>query len=63
MDGEAKVDCRRASRLLSLACERELDGRELAALKRHLAACLMCRNFQGQLEFLGKAAKAYRHGT
>jgi len=52
-----KLDCRQASRLLSLACERPLDEAERQALRRHLDACLMCRNFESQLEFLRTAAR------
>lgn len=60
MAAEDDLDCRKASRLLSLACERPLEGQELRALKVHLDACLMCRNFEQQLGFLRKAARAYR---
>jgi len=52
-----ELNCRQASRLLSLACERPLDEAEREALRRHLDACLMCRNFESQLEFLRKAAR------
>jgi hypothetical protein len=52
-----KLNCRAASRLLSVACERALDEAERKALRRHLDVCLMCRNFEGQLEFLRKAAR------
>lgn len=59
---EAELNCREASRLLSLACERELVAAELQALARHIDGCLMCRNFSGQLQFLRKAAGVYRTG-
>lgn len=62
MGAENSVNCRKASRLLSLACERSLEADELQALKRHLDACLMCRNFETQLGFLRKAASRYRKG-
>jgi len=62
MAADHRVDCRRASKLLSLACERELDTVEVQALKRHLDACLMCRNFSVQLDFMRKAAKRYSRG-
>jgi hypothetical protein len=52
-----KVNCREASRLLSVACERDLDSGESEALQYHLGRCLMCRNFESQLRFLRKAAK------
>ena len=59
MAAEDEVDCRKASRLLSRACERPLEAKELRALKRHLDACLMCRNFEKQLQFMRKAARKY----
>lgn len=60
MDADTDLDCRRAARLLSLACERDLDAGEIAALNRHLGECLMCTRFKGQLDFLRRAASAYR---
>lgn len=51
------VDCREASKLLSRAHEQPLAAGELAALRRHLDACFMCRNFEAQLEFLREAAR------
>ena len=62
MDADEDLNCRKASRLLSLAYERALDAAELAALRRHLDVCLMCRNFEGQLRFLHEAARRYREG-
>jgi hypothetical protein len=59
---DQKLNCRKASRLLSLSRERPLDDAESAALKRHLDACLMCRNFEGQLRFLEEAARRFREG-
>jgi hypothetical protein len=59
-DGE--LNCREASRLLSLACERALVAEELKALASHIDECLMCKNFSTQLQFLRKAASAYRTG-
>ena len=56
---QAKVNCREASRLLSIACERELDAGETEALQVHLGRCLMCRNFESQLKFVRKAAKRF----
>ena len=54
------VNCRAASRLLSMAYERKLSPEELAALQRHLDECLMCRNFDSQLRFLHDASQRYR---
>ncbi len=62
MSAELDLNCREASRLLSLSCERALDAAELEALKRHLDACLMCTNFAKQLDFLREAARAYGKG-
>jgi hypothetical protein len=62
MDEPVDLDCRNASKLLSLACERPLDARELEALKRHLDECLMCTNFEAQLRFLHEAAQRFRCG-
>ena len=56
----ARIDCREASRLLSIACERALSGDENDALQYHLGRCLMCRNFEAQLAFLRKAARKFR---
>ncbi|HZZ91735.1 MAG TPA: zf-HC2 domain-containing protein [Usitatibacter sp.] len=53
------LDCRHASRLLSLACERPLTEAERAALRQHLDECLMCTNFEAQLRFLREAARRY----
>ena len=57
------LNCRNASRLLSLACERPLTADEIRALKMHLDECLMCENFEKQLKFLHEAAKVFRTGT
>ena len=61
-DNGAELNCREASRLLSLACERSLDQTELKLLAEHIDECLMCKNFSTQLKFLGKVARAYREG-
>ncbi len=61
MDAEDDLNCRQASRLLSLACERPLDARELRSLKMHLDECLMCTNFEMQLRFLHKASEVFRN--
>jgi hypothetical protein len=63
MDAELEdLNCRNASRLLSLACERPLTAEELRALQGHLNECLMCTNFEQQLNFLHKAAGRFRTG-
>lgn len=55
-----EVNCRSASKLLSIAYERRLSADELAALQRHLDECFMCRNFDSQLRFLHNASQRYR---
>jgi hypothetical protein len=62
MDADKDLNCREASRLLSLACDRSLEAPELQALARHIDECLMCKNFSVQLDFMRKAASAYRTG-
>ena len=57
------LSCRKASGLLSLACERPLDAQEILALKMHLDECLMCTNFEQQLNFLHRASKVFREGS
>jgi hypothetical protein len=55
-----EVNCREASRLLSLACERRLTAAEFDELQRHLDECFMCRNFESQLKFLHRASEQLR---
>ena len=62
MEADDDLDCRRASRLLSLAGERPLTAQERAALRRHIEECFMCANFERQLRFLQEAAQRYREG-
>ena len=54
------LNCRKASGLLSLSCERPLSPDELRALKMHLDECLMCVNFEQQLRFLHRCAEVFR---
>ena len=56
------VNCREASRLLSVSYDRNLDSEETDALQYHLGRCLMCRNFESQLRFLRKATQRFRNG-
>ena len=57
------VNCRQASRLLSVAYDRDLNATESGALQYHLGRCLMCRNFDSQLKFLRKASERFRSGA
>ena len=54
------VNCREASRLLSIAYERRLTAAELQSLQAHLDKCFMCRNFDSQLKFLHQASEKFR---
>ena len=56
----AEMNCREASKLLSVAYERRLSPHEVEALQRHLDKCFICRNFDSQLGFLHDASKIYR---
>ncbi len=62
MEADIDLDCREASRLLSLAFERALSDEERVALRRHLDECFMCVNFESQLRFLREASRRYREG-
>jgi putative zinc finger protein len=62
-DEPEDLNCRNASRLLSLACERPLTAGELRALKYHLDECFRCANFEQQLNFLHKASQVFRTGS
>ena len=59
---DVDLNCRAASKLLSVAYERKLDNDELVALQRHLDDCFMCRNFDSQLKFLHRVSTTYRTG-
>ena len=54
------VNCREASRILSIAYERRLSPAELVSLQAHLDQCFMCRNFDSQLKFLHQASEKFR---
>ena len=58
-----EVDCREASRLLSIAYDRKLSADESQSLTYHLDRCFMCRNFDSQLKFLHKASERFRSGS
>ena len=57
------VDCRAASRLLSIAYDRKLSAAESESLTYHLDRCLMCRNFDSQLKFLHRVSEKFRSGN
>ncbi len=51
--------CKEVSRLLSVKRDRPLTDEEESQLKNHLAICLYCRNFDGQLDVLAEMAKRF----
>ena len=57
-----EVNCREASRLLSLGFDRRLTAAELEALGFHMEQCRMCRDFESQLKFIHHAAERFRSG-
>ena len=59
----ADLNCREASRLLSVGCDRPLTAEETSDLDLHLSECLMCRNFTGQLKFLRNVASKFREAN
>ncbi|WP_020415283.1 zf-HC2 domain-containing protein [Microbulbifer sp. VTAC004] len=54
--------CREATRLMSESQERNLNLREQASLKLHLAMCTPCRNFGKQMQVLRRISKSYAEG-
>lgn len=54
------MHCRKASRLLSDAQDRELSHSERIALMFHLSMCSHCRNFSKNLKVMRKASTAWR---
>lgn len=57
MPDDDTLNCRQASKLLSVAHERPLTPEEAEALRLHLQECLGCENFESQLRFLREAAR------
>lgn len=53
------LTCKRATRLLSEAQDRELPWTEKIPLKLHLMMCAGCANFRRQLDFLRRACRQY----
>jgi hypothetical protein len=54
------IDCRRATRLVSLMQEKPLGPVDRVLLRLHLAWCAACARFDGQLRFLREAMQRYR---
>jgi predicted anti-sigma-YlaC factor YlaD len=51
------LNCKEASRLLSLAQDLELPAPERARLRVHVALCEACRNVEQQFDFLRRAMR------
>jgi predicted anti-sigma-YlaC factor YlaD len=56
------MNCKKATRLLSEAQDRELSLTEHAALKIHLMMCSGCSNFSQQLNLLRRFSHFYTQG-
>ncbi len=59
MKNEQLMSCKQASKILSVKRDRLLSAEEESQLKNHLAICLYCRNFDGQLDVLTEMAKRF----
>lgn len=57
------MNCRKATRLLSEAQDRELTFTERSALKIHTLICSGCRNFGRQVHSLRRISRAYTRGA
>ncbi len=59
MKNEQAMSCKQASQILSIKRDRPLSETEELQLKNHLALCLYCRTFDGQLDVLAEMAKRF----
>jgi predicted anti-sigma-YlaC factor YlaD len=59
MKNEQGMSCKQASKILSMKRDRPLTDEEELQLKNHLAICLYCRNFDGQIDVLAEMAKRF----
>jgi predicted anti-sigma-YlaC factor YlaD len=59
MKNEQAMSCKEVSKILSMKRDRPITDEEEAQLKNHLAICLYCRNFDGQLDVLAEMAKRF----
>ena len=59
MNQAAKLACKEAARLMSRQRDSALTPDEQVNLKDHLYACLNCRRFDEQLDFLRRLARRY----
>lgn len=56
------MNCREATRLMSDARERPLTVSEKLALRVHTALCGACRNFDRQIDIMGKLGRTFARG-
>ena len=54
------IDCKTATRLVSKGQDRPLGPVDSLVLKLHLAWCVACAGFEGQIRFLREAMHKYR---
>lgn len=52
------LNCKQNTELLSQSFDRPITFRERMAIRMHLLMCRGCRNFEKQLAFIRKAARA-----
>lgn len=53
------LNCHQATRLMSEAQERTLNGGEKLSLRFHTMMCSGCRRFEPQIDFLSRSARHY----
>jgi len=56
------MNCKKATRLLSEAQERELSLKEKSTLKIHVMMCSGCNNFAQQMHMLRDFSQAFTQG-
>jgi hypothetical protein len=54
------IDCKTATRLVSQGQDRALGPVDRLVLRLHLAWCVACLRFEGQMRFLREAMHRYR---
>lgn len=53
------MNCKKATRLMSEACERPLNVGEKLSLGLHKSMCSGCRHFDRQVNFLSRAVREH----
>ena len=54
-----KINCKEASRLISMGLDRELSLADRTALRLHLALCDACNKLRMQFQFMRRALSTY----